>query len=74
MISLDKKGLTSVLKNYKEKHGLVDDFSFSYNDINDITMDKAQYYNSQSDLVLDFELRSEFTSLNIWTKTVDINH
>jgi len=62
------------MTSYKEEYGLISDFSFSYNDINDITADKAQYYNKNLEMLFDFELRSSFTSLNIFTKTTDINH
>ena len=71
---LDRKGITSLLTSYKEEYGLISEFSFSYNDINDITADKAQYYNKNLEMLFDFELRSSFTSMNIQTKTIDINH
>jgi hypothetical protein len=44
--SLDKAGLTTLLNNYKQKYNLIEDFSFTYNDINDITMDYSQYHSN----------------------------
>jgi hypothetical protein len=41
LIQLDREGITSTLNNYKAEFGLIDDFSFISQDLNDIAMDKA---------------------------------
>lgn len=68
--------MTGLITDYKNKHGLVQEFSFKSNDINDIMNDLGQKYNDDGKLkkLINFELRSEYTEIYTLVQTLDENH
>jgi len=58
------------------KYGLVQDFSFKTNDINDIMNDMGQQYNDGGKLkkMINFEMRSEYNNMRCVVQTLDVNH